>query len=110
MAHQDMADQEVQHHPLSTYLWVWFLLFVLSVFSYLVDYVGFEGYLKWTLIILFMLLKAGLIMAVFMHMIWERLAIVLAVLVPPGVLVFLMLLMAIEGQYVLVARLQHFFT
>lgn len=110
MAHRDTTHQEGQQHPLSTYLWVWFLLFVLSVFSYLVDYVGFEGYLKWTLITLFMLFKAGLIMAVFMHMIWERLAIVLAVLVPPGVLLFLMLLMAIEGQYVLLVRLQHFFT
>ncbi|WP_163557264.1 cytochrome C oxidase subunit IV family protein [Halomonas sp. NO4] len=104
-----MAHEEGQQHPLSTYLWVWLLLFVLSVLSYLVDYVGFEGYLKWFLITLFMLLKAGLIMAVFMHMVWERLAIVLAVLVPPGALLFLMLLMAIEGEYVLSSRLELFF-
>ncbi|TFH86792.1 cytochrome C oxidase subunit IV [Billgrantia azerbaijanica] len=108
MAHQDTAHPEGQRHPIGIYLWVWFLLFVLSVFSYLVDYLGFEGYLKWTLITLFMLLKAGLIIAVFMHMVWERLAIICVVLVPPGVLVFLMLLMAIEGHYVLLTRLQHF--
>ena len=30
--------------------------------------------LRWALIILFMLLKAGLIVAIFMHMAWERLA------------------------------------
>ena len=36
-----------------------------------------------------MLLKAGLIVAVFMHMAWERLALIYAILVPPAaVLVF----------------------
>ncbi|MBS9404085.1 cytochrome C oxidase subunit IV family protein [Halomonas sp. TRM85114] len=100
-----MASDNSQQHPLGTYLWVWFLLFVLSVFSYLVDVSGLEGYLKWFLITLFMLLKAGLIMAVFMHLVWERLALILAVLVPPGVLMFLALLMAIEGQHVLSSRL-----
>jgi cytochrome c oxidase subunit 4 len=103
-----MSQDHAQQHPLSTYLWVWVLLFLLSVFSYMVDYVGFEGLLKWSLITLFMLLKAGLIVAVFMHMVWERLAIVCAVLVPPGVLVFLMLLMALEADYTLSMRLRFF--
>lgn len=103
-----MAHGEGQQHPIGIYLWVWFLLFVLSVFSYLVDVAGFESYLKWFLITLFMLLKAGLIMAVFMHLVWERLALICAVLVPPGVLLFLMLLMAIEGQHVLSGRLAGF--
>ena len=30
-----------------------------------------------------MLLKAGLIVAVFMHMAWERLALICAILLPP---------------------------
>lgn len=100
-----MADDEGQQHSLGTYLWVWFLLFVLSVLSYLVDLAGLEGYLKWFLITLFMLLKASLIMAVFMHLVWERLALTLAVLVPAGVLLLLALLMAIEGHHVLASRL-----
>ncbi|GGX79834.1 cytochrome c oxidase subunit IV [Litchfieldella qijiaojingensis] len=104
-----MAQGEAQQHPIGIYLWVWFLLFVLSVFSYMVDYLGFEGYLKWFLITLFMLMKAGFIIAVFMHMVWERLAIICAILVPPGVLVVLMLLMAIEGNYTLLIRLEYFF-
>lgn len=99
------AHGEVQQHPIGIYLWVWLLLFVLSVFSYLVDVLGFESYLKWGLITLLMLMKAGLIIAVFMHMLWERLALICLILVPPGVLVFLMILMAIEGQYVLSSRL-----
>ncbi|UYG09427.1 cytochrome C oxidase subunit IV family protein [Halomonas sp. M4R1S46] len=102
-----MAHGETQQHPIGIYLWVWFLLFVLSVGSYLVDVIGLEGYLRWTLIILFMLLKAGLILAVFMHMVWERLAIICVVLVPPGVLLFLTLLMAIEGNHVLLSRLAY---
>ncbi|EPC04309.1 hypothetical protein L861_03030 [Litchfieldella anticariensis FP35 = DSM 16096] len=103
-----MAHAEAQQHPLGIYLWVWLALFVLSVFSYLVDYVGFESYLKWFLITLFMLLKAGLIIAVFMHMVWERLAIICAILVPPGVLLVLMLLMALEANYTLFSRLEYF--
>ncbi len=102
-----MAHEQVQQqHPLATYLWIWGLLFVLSVFSYMVDYVGFEGLLKWSLITLFMLLKAGLIIAVFMHMMWERMAIICAILIPPGVLVFFMGLMALESNYTWIARLR----
>ncbi|GHC27356.1 cytochrome C oxidase subunit IV family protein [Aidingimonas halophila] len=103
-----MAHHDGQQHPLSVYLWVWLLLFVLSVLSYFVDYVGFEGYLKWTLITAFMLMKAGLIMAVFMHLVWERLAIISVVLVPPGVLLFFMGLMILESRYTLLARLNFF--
>ena len=45
--------------------------------------------LRWSLILLFMIVKAGLIVGVFMHMAWERLALVYAILVPPvAVLVF----------------------
>ena len=69
-----------QQHPIGLYLKIWGLLFVLSTMSYLVDYFHFHGYLRWTLIIVFMLLKAGLIVSVFMHMAWERLSLVYACL------------------------------
>jgi cytochrome c oxidase subunit IV len=105
----DHAHAETQQHPLSIYLWIWGLLFVLSVCSYMVDYLDFEGFLRWFLISAFMLLKAGLIVAVFMHMMWERLAIRTAVLVPTGVLLVLMTLMALEANYTFVSRLRFFF-
>ena len=47
-----MATEGQQEHPLSIYLWIWVLLFVLSLFSYMVDYIGFEGYLRWSLILI----------------------------------------------------------
>ena len=85
MAHADTH----QEHPIKLYLVVWAWLFILSACSYMVDYLDVQGYLRWTLILIFMMLKAGLIVAVFMHMAWERLAIVYAILVPPvAVLVF----------------------
>ena len=56
---------EGQQHPLGIYFKIWGLLFVLSTASYLVDYFHFQGYLRWFLIITFMLMKAGLIVAVF---------------------------------------------
>ena len=103
-----MAHAEGQQHPISVYLWIWGLLFVLSTFSYLVDYFHFQGYLRWSLIIVFMLLKAGLIVAIFMHMAWERLAIVFAILVPTGALLILIGLMSLEGGYTFLTRGTYF--
>jgi len=99
-----MATAEGQQHPLSLYLKIWALLFVLSTFSYLVDYLQFEGYMRWTLIIIFMWLKAGLIVSIFMHMAWERMALILAILLPPLFLAVLVGMMAIEGGYTTMTR------
>jgi cytochrome c oxidase subunit IV len=93
-----------QHHPLGIYFKIWGLLFVLSTASYLVDYFHFQGYLRWFLIITFMLLKAGLIVAVFMHMLWERLALMYAILVPPLLLLVLMGIGALEADYTFLTR------
>ena len=95
-------------HPIKIYLWIWLLLFVFSTFSYLVDFYRLQGMLRWTLIIIFMLLKAGFIVAIFMHMAWERLALKLAILVPPLALLVFVGLMAIEGDYTFLTRLQSF--
>ncbi len=87
------APVQGQQHPIGLYLKIWLLLFVLSTFSYLVDYFQFHGVMRWTLILIFMALKAGLIIAVFMHMAWERMALICAILLPPlviGVLIYLM--------------------
>ncbi|MDW5442120.1 cytochrome C oxidase subunit IV family protein [Polaromonas sp. SM01] len=97
-----------QQHPISLYLKVWGLLFVLSALSYLVDYVHLQGYLRWTLILTLMLLKAGLIVAVFMHMAWERLALVCAILLPPVCLLVLVFLMAAEANHTFLTRLLFF--
>ena len=99
---------EGQQHPIAIYLWIWALLFVFSTFSYLIDYFHLHGYLRWSLIITFMLLKAGFIVAIFMHMAWERLALKFAILVPPLCLLVLIGLMAIEGDYTLLTRLAWF--
>jgi caa(3)-type oxidase subunit IV len=93
-----------QHHPIGLYLKVWGYLFVLSAMSYAVDYFEIHGILRWTLIITFMLLKAGLIVTIFMHMAWERLSLVYAILVPPLVLLVLVRIMLIESEYVFWTR------
>ena len=102
-----MSDQ-AQQHPIAIYFWVWGLLFVLSAASYMVDYMAFQGYLRWSLIIIFMMLKAGLIVAVFMHMMWERMALIYAILVPPLVIIVLVGLMAGEADYTWLTRMEFF--
>ncbi len=107
--HQQAAAAAVHHevgqqHPLGIYFKIWGLLFVLSAMSYAVDYFHVQGYLRWFLIITFMLMKAGLIVAVFMHMMWERLAMVYVILVPPLVLMVLMAIGAFEATYTYFTR------
>jgi cytochrome c oxidase subunit IV len=102
------AHAEGQQHPIKLYLWIWLLLFVFSAFSYMVDYFQLQGALRWTLILVFMMIKASFIVAIFMHMAWERLALKLAILVPPLALLILIGLMAIEGDYTFLTRLASF--
>ena len=102
------AHDEVQQHPIKLYLVVWGWLFVLSTLSYLVDYFQFQGYLRWTLILLFMMLKAGLIVAIFMHMAWERLALTYAILLPPAVVFVFLGIMVFESNYTLFTRVVFF--
>ncbi len=97
-----------QEHPIKLYLVVWAWLFILSACSYMVDYLGVHGYLRWSLILLFMVLKAGLIVAVFMHMAWERLAMAYAILVPPVAVLVFVWMMVIESEYTLLTRLTFF--
>ena len=97
-----------QEHPLGIYLTVWILLFVLSSFSYLVDYMQLQGMLRWSLILLFMFLKAGFIIAIFMHIAWERLVLIFAILLPPLCLTVFISLMALEADYTFLTRLSVF--
>ncbi len=80
------------------------MLFVFSTFSYLVDYFHIQGHLRWSLILLFMVLKAGLIVAVFMHMRWERLALMYAILLPPVLVLVFVGLMTFESDYTVLTR------
>jgi cytochrome c oxidase subunit IV len=97
-----------QEHPIKLYLVVWAWLFILSTCSYLVDYFGLHGYLRWSLILIFMVLKAGLIVAVFMHMAWERLALAYAIILPPILVLVFVTMMVLEADYTLFTRLAFF--
>jgi cytochrome c oxidase subunit IV len=65
----------------------------------MVDYFDAQGALRWTLVILFMILKAGFIISIFMHVFWERLALVFTITGPPIVLLLLIGFMVAEGEY-----------
>jgi cytochrome c oxidase subunit 4 len=97
-----------QQHPIKLYLVVWAWLFVLSACSYFVDYFQLQGTLRYSLILLFMMLKAGLIIAVFMHMAWERLSLVYAILVPISAVLVFVAIMVLEADHTLFSRLAFF--
>lgn len=97
-----------QQHSIGLYLKVWLLLFVLSAGSYMVDYFQLQGYLRWSLVLIFMILKAGLIISVFMHFAWERTALKLVLLMPMIFIVGLTITMALEGEYIHALRLMFY--
>ena len=107
IASHDQVDghEGGQQHPIGIYLKIWALLFILSAMSYSVDYYHLQGYLRWSLIIIFMLLKAGLIVSVFMHLMWERMAVILLILLPPGAILVLIALMSLEADYTFLSRM-----
>lgn len=102
-----MSSEAGQQHPLGIYYKIWILLFVLSACSYAVDYFNVQGGMRWSLVILFMILKAGFIVAIFMHVAWERMALVFTILGPPVVLLLLIGFMAVEGNYTTNTRYQY---
>ena len=102
------AHAEGQQHPIKLYLVVWGWLFVLSAASYAVDYFHVQGMLRWALILTFMVLKAGLIVAIFMHMVWERLALSYAILVPPVAILVFVAMMVAEADYTHLLRVIFF--
>ena len=99
---------ERAQHRIGLYLKVWGYLFVLSAMSYLVDYFHVQGILRWTLIVTFMLLKAGLIVSIFMHMAWERLALAYAIILPPVAILVFVAIMVFESEYTAAIRVIFF--
>ena len=116
MAHDHQASTAAasgaqgQQHPLGIYFKIWGLLFVLSIASYMVDYYHLQGLLRWSLIVVFMLLKAGLIVSIFMHMMWERMALVCVIVVPPLLLLVLMGIGVFEAEHTFATRATYFGT
>ena len=102
-----MAAEEGQQHPLKIYWIMWVALFVLSGISYWTDFWD-DGPIRTGAILTLMMLKAGGIVWIFMHMGWERLALKLAILGPPVALLVLIWLMSYEGFYVEDSRLETF--
>ena len=83
----------------------------IKLFLHMVDWRGddFQGLLRWSLILIFMFLKAGLIMAFFMHLFWERYALVNVLLWPMTAIACFVGLMVAEGKYTVFSRLFYFF-
>lgn len=102
-----MAAIEGQQHPLKIYWIMWVALFVLSGFSYATDFMQ-QGLLRHILIVSLMFAKAGGIVWIFMHMGYERLALKLAILMPPVFIGVLIWLMAIEADHTWLTRIEFF--
>ena len=106
-AGQGATDAHPQH-PLGMYFKVWGLLFLLSAFSYMVDLFHLQGAVRWALILALMAAKAALIVAVFMHLRWERLALICVFVIPPLALLVLAAMMVLESDYVFASRTLYF--
>jgi cytochrome c oxidase subunit IV len=99
-----MTQEHSQQPLIATYVKIWGLLFVLAAASYSVGYFEVHAPLRQILLIALMLLQAGLIVSVLMHLVWERLALVYAILVPPLLLITLISIGALDGLYTVTTR------
>ena len=99
--------EDGQQHPLKIYWIMWIALFVLSGISYWTDFWD-DGPLRTGAILTLMMLKAGGIVWIFMHMGWERLALKFAILLPPIAIIVFIALMSIEGNYTYLTRIEFF--
>ena len=104
----ETKKEQTTTHKIGIYLWIRGLLFVLSFCSYMVDWLQFQGLLRWTLIVTFMFLKAGLIMMFFMHLFWERYTLVNVLLWPMTAIACFIGLMVAEGKYTVFTRFYYF--
>ena len=105
---EQTKKQEVHTHKIGIYLWICGLPLVFSFFSYIVDYLNYQGLLLLTFIVFFMLAKAGFIMAIFMHLYWERWAIVNVLLWPMTLIGVFIAIMVSESYYTFFTRLFYF--
>ena len=88
-----------------------FRSFTLSIGSFNVPFAQEIVFLGSVIIILFlMFLKAGLIMAFFMHLYWERYALVNVLLWPMTAIACFIFLMVAEFEYTVFTRLFYFVT
>lgn len=95
------TEKQQAEHPIGVYLRTWVLLFILSAVSYFVDYFQVQPLpLRWTLIVLLAVIKAAMILSVFMHLRWERLSLIYTILLPPVLILALVAIVMAEGTYV----------
>jgi len=99
--------EDGQQHPLKIYWIMWIALFVLSGISYWTDFWD-DGPFRTTAILTLMMVKAGGIVWIFMHMGWERMALKFAILLPPIAIIVFIALMSIEGNYTYLTRIEFF--
>ena len=96
---QSTAPAPDRQHSGRLFFFVWAWLFVLSACSWLVAYFDISGGPRETLLLVFMIAKAVLIVAVFMRFAWERMALVFAILAPLLALVGFISALNFEASY-----------
>jgi cytochrome c oxidase subunit IV len=94
-----MSNQHAQQPDVGVYFKVWGLLFVLAATSYCISYFGVGQPLKAILLLALALLQAGLIVAVLMHLVWERVIVAYLMFVPPILLASFLAICFADGGY-----------
>jgi len=94
-----MSNEHAQQPDIGIYFKVWGLLFVLAGTSYCIAYFGVGQPLKAILLLALALGQAGLIVAVLMHLVWERVIVAYLMFVPPMLLASFLAICFTDGSY-----------
>jgi cytochrome c oxidase subunit IV len=99
-----MSNEQTQQPDIGIYFKVWGFLFVLAGTSYCVAIFDVAQPLKAILLLALALLQAGLIIAVLMHLVWERVIVAYLMFVPPILLASFLAICFVDGSYTHVTR------
>ena len=92
-----MTDTAHQSHSKKTYIKVWVWLLFITLAGFIISPLQLPGSVHTFLIIMVSLMKAGLIVAFFMHLKFERIGLIYSILLPLILLIALIAALLHEG-------------
>jgi cytochrome c oxidase subunit IV len=92
-----MTDTAHQSHSKKTYIKVWMWLLFITLAGFIISPLQLPGAVHTFLIVMVALMKAGLIVAFFMHLKFEKIGLIYSILLPLILLIALVVALLYEG-------------
>ncbi len=92
-----MTTPEHTSHSTKSYIKIWIWLLLITLAGFIISPLPLPGWMHTLLIVVVALMKAGLIVAFFMHLKFERIGLIYSILLPLILLLALAIALLYEG-------------